>query len=183
VTAIPKLSYEAISPQLRQQLDPRVKRLGYFGEFFQYAAHQPEILSAFLTMTEAFQTALSGRVIEVCALTVSGALKNDYERNQHEQLCLRLGLSKEWVADVNKLSPDTASSLDAIDCAVQRLCLGLVERRGNEINSELNAVVELLSADKAIAILFVVGRYVTHALFVNALMLSPPVKSIFTEAV
>jgi hypothetical protein len=32
------------------------------------------------------------------------------------------------------------------------------------------------------AVLLVIGRYVTHSLVVNALALAPPVESIFAEA-
>jgi len=179
VTAVPRLAYETISPSLRRQLDARVKPMGYFGESFQCAAHQPEILSACLTMTDAFKPTLPDRVIEVCGLTASGALKNEYERNQHEQFCIRLGFSSDWVASVNQLQRNVASDLNPTDSAAQRQCLAFIERDGKDVGSELNSVIEHLGAAEAIAIMFVVGRYVTHALIVNSHDLSPPVKSIF----
>ena len=48
---IPRLSQEELHPSLAAMLQPRVKRLGYLGEFFKCAAHQPEALLSFLEFT------------------------------------------------------------------------------------------------------------------------------------
>jgi hypothetical protein len=45
---------------------------------------------------------------------------------------------------------------------------------------DVDAVIDALGAAAAMAVLLVVGRYVTHSLVVNALALQPPVASIFT---
>jgi hypothetical protein len=42
-------------------------------------------------------------------------------------------------------------------------------------------VVASLGADGAVAVLFVIGRYLAHAAFVNALGIGPPVPSVFDD--
>src|SRR5438309_28638 len=71
------------------------RRLGYLGEFFQVAAHQPAALSAFVSFSEALKDALPWRLVEVIALTVSARTGNAYERVQHERLALTLGMRVE----------------------------------------------------------------------------------------
>jgi len=41
--------------------------------------------------------------------------------------------------------------------------------------------VEAIGPERAAAVLLLVGRYLTHAIFVNSLELAPPVGSIFTD--
>jgi hypothetical protein len=66
--------------------------------------------------------------------------------------------------------------------SVQRLALAVIERRGYDVEKELADVVGRLGQEQAMAILFLIGRYVTHAYIVNALQLAPPVPSIFAGA-
>ncbi len=180
---IPRLEFNQISPALQEQLKPRVTRLGYFGEFFKCTAHQPDLLGPFMTMTENFKKVLPQNVIEVGALTVAGLMKNPYERHQHERLCLKLGFAREWVAAINQLDPDRAARLDDTERAVQRFAMAMVERRGKDVTGELDAVIDVLGPEQAIALMFLVGRYVTHALIVNGLGLEPPVPSPLVEEV
>ena len=96
---IERLGLDDLPETLQELLRPRVERLGYLGEFFQAAGHQPEALAGFVAFTEALKQAMPASVTELVALTVSCELGNIYERNQHERLSLKLGLSIEWIAD------------------------------------------------------------------------------------
>jgi len=176
---IPRLGLEAMAPAVAEALRPRVERLGYLGEFFQCAANAPQALLAFHQFTEALKALLPDRVTEVVALTVAVRLGNAYERHQHERLCRRLGLTADWIGAVEALQPDALAPRDAV---VQRLACAALDRYGHGVARELDAVIDLLGAPRAMAVLLVIGRYVTHSLVVNALALAPPVPSIFDGA-
>jgi alkylhydroperoxidase family enzyme len=178
---IPRLALDQLQPALAEKLRPRVERLGYLGEFFACAGHQPAPLAAFVDFTEALKQALPEHLTQLCALSVAGELGNDYERNQHERLARRLGLERAWIAAVNAREPDGAAELDATDRAVQRLALASVRRGGRGVTRELEEVVALLGAEQAVGVLLVISRYAAHALFVNALEIRPPVPSIFED--
>jgi hypothetical protein len=164
-------------PELSAMLRPRVERLGYLGEFFRCAAHQPRALASFMTWTEDLKAALPDKLAEVVALTVSRRLDNPYERVQHERLCLRLGFGEPWVRQAEALQPESAAALGEDERAVQRLVLAVLERTGHNTAQELDAVVRTVGHEKAIAVLMLIGRYATHALMVNSLGLAPPVPS------
>lgn len=175
--SIPPLAPEQLDPELAHVLKPRVERLGYLGEFFRCAGHQPRALSSFLAFTEDLKQALPDRLTEVVALTVARLTENAYERVQHERLSLKLGFGEEWLRAVLELAPDRAVALAEPERAVQRLALAVVERRGHRCSAELEAAVAAIGNAAAVAVLLLIGRYVTHALFVNALELAPPVAS------
>jgi alkylhydroperoxidase family enzyme len=176
---IPRLEMSDLAPRVQETLAARVKRLGYLGEFFKCAGHQPDVLVPFMEMTEALKKALPDRLTELGALTVAGAMGNAYERHQHERLSQKLGFGRDWVAAVNRLAPDEDGPLSEDERAVQRLALAVVARRGHDVGAERDAVVARIGAAQAMAVLFLIGRYVTHAYVVNALGLAPPVPSIF----
>jgi alkylhydroperoxidase family enzyme len=176
---IPRLEYDELAPDLARALEPRVKRLGYLGEYFKCAGHQPAALLSFMEFTENSKKALSDRLVEIIALTASAKLGNAYERNQHERLSVRLGFGRDWVAAVEALDPDGASGLEESERAVQRLVVAMLDRPGQGVEAELAAVVGAIGHAQAIATMMVVGRYVVHALIVNSLALEPPVPSIF----
>lgn len=67
--------------------------------------------------------------------------------------------------------------LSAAERAVQTLTLAVLRRHGKGTASELQGLVGVVGHAQAIAVLMLVGRYVTHALMVNALDLKPPVPS------
>ena len=169
---IPRLEFADLPPELAELLRPRVERLGYLGEFFRCAAHQPAALTSFYRFTEDLKHALPDRLTEVVALTASSVMENPYERHQHERLSLKLGFGEPWIRDVlaRRLS-------DEPERLVQELTLAVIERRGRGVGRELDEVVRVLGPAGAIAVLVLIGRYVTHALFVNALELAPPVES------
>src|SRR5260370_24095071 len=102
---IPRLSREKLHPELEAFLQPRVERLGYLGEFFQCAAHQPKALLSFMTFTEELRKAMPEKLTETVALSVSNLMDNAYERVHHERPSLKLGFGKSRVRQVNALSP------------------------------------------------------------------------------
>jgi hypothetical protein len=174
---IPRLSSGQMPPELAEYLRPRVERLGYLGEFFQCAAHQPKALHTFMILTEELRSALPENLTETVALSVSCLMKNAYERVQHERLCLKLGFDKAWVREVEALAPPRATRMSEEERTVQALVIAVVKRNGHDCKPELEAAIHAIGHAKAIAVLMLIGRYMTHALFVNCLALKPPVPS------
>lgn len=168
-------------PALAGYLAPRVERLGYLGEMFKVGANAPDVLLAFLHFTDALKAAVPFDIGETVVLTVACLMKNDYERHQHERLSVRSGLSREWVTAVESLAPDVASPLTAPQRAAQGFAVALVRSNGQAVGPEFDALAGHFSAAEAMAMAFLVGRYITHALIVNALRLAPPVPSIFED--
>ena len=181
-TSIPRIAHEELPDQLASFLKPRVERLGYLGEFFQCAAHQPEALLAFLELTECLRRALPGNLTEVVSLTIARVTDNVYERVQHERLSLKLGFSKEWIQGVLRVTPGAAHALSEEEREVQRLAIAVFERNGHKTDAELETVIRLIGVPRTIAVLMLVGRYMSHALIVNTLNLTPPIPSPFMEA-
>jgi hypothetical protein len=177
--AIRRLEIAELDPRVATALEPRVKRLGYLGEFFKCTGHQPASLLAFMELTEALKKALPDRLTEVVALTVAAAAENAYERHQHERLSEKLGFGRDWIAAVIALKPEAAGPLNDTERAVQRLALAALRKFGHGAAASLSAVVDAVGEEQAIAILLLIGRYVTHATIVNTLELAPPVPSIF----
>jgi alkylhydroperoxidase family enzyme len=181
VTAsIPRLDLDDLEPSLAAALRPRVERLGYLGEFFRCAGHQPGALRAFMEFTDESKGGLPERLVELIALTAACQLRNDYERNQHERLSVRLGFGREWVEAVERLQPDDPA-LSAEEQTVQRYVLAATDSYGHGGVADLEQVVTALGPAGGVAVMMVLGRYVTHALIVNSLELKPPVPSIFED--
>jgi alkylhydroperoxidase family enzyme len=175
---IPRLEMDELPAELAAALQPRVQRLGYLGEFFKCTAQQPHALLAFMQLTDALKDALPDRITEVVALTVAVELENSYERHQHERLCRKLGFSDAWIRAAQTLRP-THVELSAEERAAQALTLSMIRSHGKASAADLDTVTTALGPQAAVAILLLVGRYVTHSLVVNALGLAPPVASIF----
>jgi len=175
---IPRLSAEQMPVELAARLRPRVERLGYLGEFFRCAAHQPKALLSFIDLTDDLKEALPDRLTEVVALAVSRLMGNAYERVQHERLCLKLGFGEGWIRQVES---GQGQGLGDEERLVQCLVVAIVERRGHNSGPELEAVVREIGHERAIAVLMLIGRYLSHALMVNALGLAPPVPSPLEE--
>ncbi|MDM0084654.1 hypothetical protein QTI17_29040 [Variovorax sp. J31P179] len=178
---IPRLERDAMAPMLTEYLEPRIKRLGYLGEWFRCAGHAPEVLLAFLKFTDALKDALPLKVSEAIVLTEATLLNNGYEKNQHERLSVRSGFGRDWVADVERLSPDSATLMTPGECAAQRYVLAALAGDLPRTRLAFDALSAHFSPGEAIAILMLVGRYWTHALGVNTLDLAPPVPSIFED--
>lgn len=180
-SSLPRIEFADFPAGLAATLEPRVKRLGYLGEFFKCAAHQPRALAAFVEFTEASQEGLSKRLSELIALTCTGWMGNSYERNQHERLCVRLGFGRDWVAAVNARKPEANSLLTAEERSVQLLTLTVLETQGRAASGLFEESVRSLGPQPAMAVLMTIGRCVTHGLIVNTLALEPPVPSIFED--
>jgi hypothetical protein len=178
---IPRLGLDAVDPAVRDLLGPTVERLGYFGEFFQVAAHVPGAIPAFMQYTGAVKAPLAEAHNEVLALTVCGALEADYERIQHERLAKRLGFPLDWIAAASGRAGSHASALKDDERKLQALALAMVSTHGLRCGDELRAVVDALGPQKAVAALLQVSRFVTIALLCNALSLTLPVASVFDE--
>jgi alkylhydroperoxidase family enzyme len=177
MSTIPRLSQDELPPELAALLRPRIERLGYLGEFFKCAAHQPAALMSFMAFSEDLKHALPHRLIETVALTVTTELENLYERNQHERLCLKLGFGDAWIRSIEDRDPTRVKFLSAAERAAQTLTLAVVRRHGKDAAGDLDALAAVVGHAQAIAVLMLVGRYVTHSLMVNALDLKPPVPS------
>lgn len=178
---IPRLEMEELEPRLREFLRPRVERLGYLGEFFKCAGHAPDVLRHFMEMTEALKKAVPDRVTEAVSLTIAVRTGNDYERNQHERLCIKLGFAQDWVRAVELLDPENQPLLSEAERAAQAYALVAMERFGQQCGNEFERVLDALPVSEAIGVLMLVGRYITHAIAVNTLALVPPKPSIFEE--
>jgi alkylhydroperoxidase family enzyme len=174
---IPRLSRGKLHPELEAFLQPRIERLGYLGEFFQCTAHQPEALLSFLEFTDHLKHALPNNLTEVVSLTVAQLMNNRYERVQHERLSLKLGFGEDWLREVLSLYADGKGHLSEQEVLVQRLVVASINRQGHDVTPELEAVVRSLGPAMTIALLMLVGRYVSHALIANALNLAAPVPS------
>ena len=179
--SIPRLEIDALAPELAAALQPRVQRLGYLGEFFRCAAHQPKALLSFMRLTDDLKQALPDDLSEVVALTVASLLSNDYERHQHERLSRTLGFSDAWIREASGGAGSTGNALTTEQRAVQALAGVVVSSHGHGADAALDAVVGLVGPEVAMAVLLLIGRTVTHALVVNTLALVPPVSSIFPE--
>jgi alkylhydroperoxidase family enzyme len=176
-SSIPRLSQEELHPEVEAFLRPRIQRLGYLGEFFQCTAHQPKALLSFLQFTDHLKHALPENLTEVVSLSVAQLMNNGYERVQHERLSLKLGFSEDWVREVLSLSSNGHGALSKQEVLVQRLAIAAIDRKGHDVAHELEPVVQSLGPVMTIAILMLIGRYVSHAMIANALNLSPPVPS------
>jgi alkylhydroperoxidase family enzyme len=131
-----------------------------------------------MAFTDDLKAALPDDVTEVVALTVAATTGNDYERHQHERLCLSLGFDEGWVRGVLACDPaNPGSALDAAQRAVQALTLGLLADHGRGVAEPLARLVHEGGQQVAVGVLLLVGRYQAHALVVNALELAPPVPS------
>jgi alkylhydroperoxidase family enzyme len=174
---IPRLRREKLHPDLQAYLRPRIERLGYLGEFFQCAGHQPEALLSFLEYTDHLKHALPNNLTEVVSLTVAQIMNNSYERVQHERLSLKMGFGEGWLREVLTLKGDGQGRMSEQEVLVQRLTMAAIHRRGHDVTAELEPVVRSIGPAMSIAVLMLVGRYLSHAIIANALNLAPPVPS------
>ena len=93
------------------------------------------------------------------------------------RLGLKLGFDKGWIREAERGGHRLSDS----ERAVQALVIAVVARKGHDCRSELEAVIHSVGHAEAIAVLLLVGRYITHALTVNCLALEPPVASPLEE--
>jgi alkylhydroperoxidase family enzyme len=171
---IPRLSAAEMPPALVSFLRPRMERLGYLGEFFQCTAHQPEALLSFLEFTEHLKHALPNNLMEVVALSIATLMENNYERIQHERLSRALGFSEAWIREVLDLTSESHLMLTEQEQFVRQLVIAVVRSGGRNAAPEFEAVTEAIGPAQSIAVLMLIGRYMSHALIVNTLNLAPP---------
>lgn len=179
---IERLEFDSLDPALQESLRPRVERLGYLGEYFKVAGHQPKAALLSIALTEALKVPFDQQLVEVVALTQAAYVGNAYERVQHERLALTLGYPKEWIAEVIALQPRAARSLSSDHAAVQEFVLAMLSTWGRNAQRELAAVVAALGSDRAVALQMLVAKYAADSLFMNVNELQPNVPSIFAGA-
>lgn len=174
-----RLSLEEVEPELRVELEPTVKRLGYFGEFFQVFSAVPGAISAFMVYTKAVKAPLTDSENEVLALTVCAALGDSYERIQHERLSVRLGLDPGWVAAAEGRDGADMASLSPQETVLRELALAIIATHGKGSQVAVAAANAVIGAQKTAAALLQITRFMSIATLCNALELSVPVPSVF----
>jgi alkylhydroperoxidase family enzyme len=177
-----RLDYEQLDASLREALAPKVQRLGYLGEFFAVAGHQPAALLAFHDFTEALKRALPAELTEVVALTAAVELGNDYERCQHERLSTSLGFGRAWIAATEGREGSDPSCLSAEARCTRNLVLAVLADRGHGAGAQVNGAVEQLGEEQTVAVLLLIGRFVAHGFISNSTGLTAPVPSVFDAA-
>ncbi|HYC81358.1 MAG TPA: carboxymuconolactone decarboxylase family protein [Solirubrobacterales bacterium] len=179
IVSTPCIPFDDLPEPLRERLAPRVERLGYLGEFFQRAAHQPRALAEFFDWTEALKAALPPRVVEAIALTVATRAGNDYERVQHERLALKTGMSKDEVLALESGRTGDVETIVPLEAAAAALARCLVDEIGAGCQPALLRLSRLGGEPFAVACLMTAARYIAHAAMANAWELKPPVGSPF----
>ena len=163
-------------------MGPRVERLGYLGEFFQVAAHQPLALGHFVDFTEALKAALDWRFVEAIALTIATETGNEYERVQHERLALKLGMAREEVlALVRGTAAAERERFSDAEVAAVQLAREVVLARGRACTAAYEALAALVDADVAVGCLMTAARYLAHATMSNTWGVVAPVASPLAE--
>lgn len=161
-------------PELQELLRPRVERLGYLGEFFQRAGHQPEALTHFYRWTETLKDVLPFRLVEVVALTVATKTGNDYERVQHERLALQGGMAQAEIDALKAMRPGACHTLADQEIAAATLARCALDDTGRGCNPALLRLSRLIGEPGAVGCLMLIGRYVAHATMANAWNLRVP---------
>lgn len=172
-----RVPYQEMSTELQDLLAPRLERLGYIGDFFQIAAHQPSALAAFVSYTDSLKEELPWRLVEVIALTVASETGNDYERVQHERLALRLGLSEGEITSITSGAPELNGSFTEAEITAAKLAARMVHSHGRGCGSESDRLVGLIGEQAAVGSVMLAARYLAHAAMANAWRLAPPVAS------
>ena len=136
-----------------------------------------------LSFYEFFENSKKGlpkRLVELIPLSISTKVGNDYERIQHERLSVRLGFSRKGIRNRGPRSRRDREA-ERIRTGGSTLVIAMVDRFGQGVEAELDAALDEIGHVQTVGVMMVVGRYVTHDLFVNTLALKPPVPSIFED--
>ena len=158
---------------LRHELSPRVRRLGYLGDFFRYCGHQPDALLHFHLFTEALKKALPADLTEAVALTIASAAGNDYERVQHERLSAKLGFSAAWIEALTGGEP-RPDGLSEEQLDARALALAMLRGEWDRAQARLAALIARVGQETAVGVLMLAGRYLAHASISNTLHLTIP---------
>src|SRR5258708_2369876 len=143
-SALRRLGFEELDQAVREALEPKVRRVGYLGEFFAVAGHQPAALLAFHEFTEALKRALPPELSEVVALTAAVELGNDYERCQHERLSVKLGFGLTWIAAAEGRAGSDPSSLSEQATCARDFVMAVLADRGHGAGEAVEKAVERL---------------------------------------
>jgi alkylhydroperoxidase family enzyme len=170
----PRIGYDDLPAVVRGRVEPRVARLGYLGEFFQVAAHQPEALVGFIDFTEALKSSLDWRLVEAVAFTVAARCENEYELVQHQRLASTLGMDEAQIRALSSGRPEEGD-LDSDQLAAVRLAEDVVAARGGSCADSYEALQREVGVETAVGCLMTAVRYLAHATMSNTWDLRPPV--------
>jgi hypothetical protein len=129
-------------------------------------------LLSFLEFTEHLKHALPNNLTEIVSFSVAVLMDNANEQVQHERLSLKLGFGVEWLREVLSLVADGPGIISEQELLVQQLVIAVARRAGRNSTPELEAVTRAIGPAQAIAVLMLIGRYMSHALIVNTLNLA-----------
>lgn len=177
-----KLSLDEMPAELQELLSPRVERLGYLGEFFQYASLQPESLAHFIRWTETLKEALNHRLVEAIALTIASRTNNEYEQVQHERLALKTGFSEEEIRCLIDPRAPSCATLTREELAAAALAGCIVDGLGTGCEPALLRLTRLVGEEEAVGCLMMAARYLAHAVMSNTWRLRAPVPSPLAES-
>lgn len=176
MATLDRVPLEAMDEELRELLRPRVERLGYLGDFFQFGAHQPQALAHFVRFTESLKDALPWRLVEIVALTVAAETANEYERVQHERLALRRGMGAHEIRGL--VSGETSPALFGEDeLAVAELARCVVRSERKHCQRRFQRLLALTDQATAVAVLLTAARYLAHSAVATTWRLKAPVSS------
>jgi hypothetical protein len=96
-------------------------------------------------------------------------------------LSKKLGFSDAWIREALEPQNGSASVFKPDEKAVQAFAIAAGMKIGRDCEAEFKALVEAIGSEKAVAVLWLVTRTVSHALISNTLKLASPVKSIFAS--
>lgn len=167
------LGLAELPDDLKEHLGPRVRRLGYLGDFFRYCGHQPTALLHFDRFTEALKTAVPADLTETVALTIATAAGNDYERAQHERLAGKLGFSAAWIEALTSATP-SPDGLSDEQLDARSLALAMLGGEWDRARSCLATLARSVGQEQAVGVLMLAGRYLAHAAISNTLHLTIP---------
>jgi hypothetical protein len=108
------------------------------------------------------------------ALSVAVLMGNASDQVQRQQFSLKVGFSEEWLRELLSLVSDGPAIISEQEWLVQQLMFAVTRRAGRNTTPEIEAVTRAIGPAQAIAVLMLIGRYISHALIVNTLKLAPP---------
>ena len=105
-------------------------------------------------------------------------MDNSYERVQGERPSSKLGFGEDLGAQVLKpVRAMVKAYFPSRKCWFMAGGGGVINRKGHDTTRELEAVIQSVGPAMTIAILMLIGRYMSHAMIVNSLDLDAPVPS------
>lgn len=177
MTSIPPLDFADIDESLQTLFQPTIDRLGYFGDFFRYGSHAPEVLSGFMGLSVALKQSIPDDVNETVALTVCSAMDFPYERIQHERLAEKLGFDRDWIAAM--IGRPSSAAITPTQAAARELSLAMIEGRHDDARVAAERIATLENPKLAIALLFQATRFMQVCAIGRTLAMQLAAPSIF----